>query len=135
MLERIPKLGLIPKVLRVSDQIILTRFISKDYEEFAEKYIKGGIIPFIEKYNSQYMQIFNYINENKVQPTVQHEKFALEMPKIIDSIKQIRMQTDYKLVNSYASNRMNVENICKRVKTKGIIDVARKTAVTFASFF
>lgn len=135
MLERIPKLGLIPKALRVTEQIMLTRFISKDYEEFSEKYVNGGINPFIEKYHSQYMQIVNYINENSTQKIPQQEKLTEEITKIIDSVKQKRMQADYKLINSYASNRMNVENICKRVKTKGIIDVARKTAVTFASFF
>lgn len=60
-LERIPKLGIIPKILRVAEQIRLSKCIIKDYRSVSEEFVDNKLMSLIKKYNSQYKIIQEYI--------------------------------------------------------------------------
>lgn len=134
ILERIPKLGLIPKALRVNDQLKLTKCIMSDYEELTNKYVIGGLTPFMKKYNLQYNQILDFINSDQIQYD-KNKVVVGYLLNIIEGTRQKRVNADYKILNSYSSNGMNISNICNQVKRRGLFDLARKTVLTLAPFF
>ena len=63
-LEKVPKLGLVPKAIRVTEQVNLTRCIMKDYREITDKYVQNGINPVISEYNRQFLEIEKFIKNN-----------------------------------------------------------------------
>ena len=131
-LERIPKLGIIPKALRVGEQIRLTRCVMKDYQAVSDKYLTHGIIPLINKYNGQYETIRNYVDEHK-KGGFWNKKFTEKVLNMVKNTKKQRFETNAKILNLYSRSGMNLSNICKNIKNKSLFDLAAKTARTFLS--
>lgn len=134
-LERIPKLGLIPKVLRVSEQIALTNCIMKDYKEISSKYLQKMIIPYFKKYNSQYDKIKAFADKYIPYLSTQDKRFTVRMLKKIKDIKEKRDKTNSNIVDSYTKGGMNINNICKNIRLRGSLELATKTLSTFVSLF
>lgn len=64
-LERIPKLGIIPKVLRITEQVRLSKCIIKDYQDISNEFVEKKLMPLIKKYNLQYDTIRKYAAEHQ----------------------------------------------------------------------
>ena len=130
--ERIPKINIIPKTIRIIGQINLTRCIMKDYREIMEKYIKNGINPTVAKYGNQYSIINNCVN------TFKNDKFNNNKIQFADKLlykmknaKEDRVSTYARLFDAYATVGHNINNFCKNVRLKGGIGIGLKTIFTF----
>lgn len=133
-LERIPKLGLIAKALRVGEQIRLTKCLLKDYSELTEKNVSQGIQQLINKYNAQYNQIKKFIEQHPTQAKI-HKNFTQEILNTIENARQGRLETYGKKLDIYSKNGMNISNICYNIKKKGGIELATKALFTLAPLF
>lgn len=134
-LEKIPKLGLVPKSIRVTGQINLTRCIMKDYKEINNKYIQQDINPTITQYN----QIYNKIKDF----TLAHRKYLSQddidySDKALTRMTKIRekhLLTYKKLFDFYSKGGCNISNICNKVRIQGLISLVTKTITTFGTPF
>lgn len=134
--ERIPKINIIPKTIRIVGQINLTRCIMRDYREILEKYIKNGINPTVSQYGNQYSTINNCVN------TFKNDKFNNNKIQFADKLlykmknaKEDRVSTYARLFDAYATAGYNINNFCKNIRLKGGIGLGLKTLFTFFSPF
>lgn len=133
-LERIPKLGIIPKALRVNDQIKLTNYIIDDYKDVTHLYVKNQFVPFMNSYKQQSDIIHNYVQNHKFKAFF-YRKTTKTILEKIDNAKKQRLKANAVLLKTYSQNGLNMTNMCKNIKKKGIIELATKTAFTFLSCF
>lgn len=133
-LERIPKLGLIAKTLRVGEQIRLTKCLLKDYNSLTDKYLSQGIEPLINKYNVQYNKIKKFIEQNPIQAKI-NKNFTQEILNLVEHARANRLQSYNKQVYIYSKNGMNISNICHNIKKQGYIELATKALFTLAPLF
>lgn len=134
-LERIPKLGFIPKFLRISEQIALTNCIMKDYKELSSKYVKQIILPYFREYDSQYEEIKNFVNRNKKKQSAEDKIFTDSILKKISKIKERRDNSNANNIQAFTNGGMNISNICKNVRMRGSLELITKTVSTFMPFF
>ncbi len=134
-LERIPKLGFIPKFLRISEQIALTNCIMKDYKDISSKYVKQIILPYFREYDSQYEEIKNFVNRNKKKQSAEDKIFTDSILEKISSIKERRDRSNANNIRAFTNGGMNISNICKNVRMRGSIELITKTVSTFMPFF
>ena len=132
--ERIPKINIIPKTIRITGQINLTRCIMRDYREIMEKYIKNGINPTVTQYGNQYNIINSYTNIFKNNTLNKNEiKFADKLLYKMKNAKEDRVSTYTRLFDTYATAGYNINNFCKNVRLKGGIGLGLKALFTFFS--
>lgn len=134
-LEKVPKLGLVPKAMRVTGQLNLTRCIMKDYREVTDKYVKNGINPVISEYNRQFLKIRKFIEKNRDSLEHDDKKYSKKLLKRITVIRDKHIDTYRKLFDIYAKGGCNISNICKNVRFQGLTSLVTKTIATFATPF
>ena len=134
-LERIPKLGLVPKSIRVTGQINLTRCIMKDYKGVTDRYITNGMNPMIQKYNKQYEKIKKFTEYNQNILSDDDLKYTDTILSKIAQIRAKRLESYKKLFDIYTRGGCNISNICNTVRMKGLISLITKTISTFGSPF
>ncbi len=134
-LEKVPKLGLVPKAMRVTGQLNLTRCIMKDYREVTDKYVKNGINPVISEYNRQFFKIKKFIEKNRGSLEYNDKKYSKNLLKKITVIRDKHIDTYSKLFDIYAKGGCNISNICKNVRFQGLASLVTKTIATFGTPF
>ncbi len=132
-LERIPKIGIVPKALRVGEQNRLSKCIIKDYKDVTEKFITNGAIPLFEKYNNQYNTIMNYIGKNIAKERADRE-FTLDVIDKMQEAFELRMKIDAKMMDAYTTNGVNIANTCNKIKKRGNTELLIKTVSTLVPF-
>ena len=63
--ERLPVVGIIPKAIRVDEQVRLSKCVLKDFEDVSDVFVKNGMINIFNKYSEQYNIIKNYVENSK----------------------------------------------------------------------
>ena len=132
--EMIPKLGIIPKLLRVNDQIRLTKCLMKDYVDVSENYIEKGIIPLFKKYNSGYKEILKYKEKHYIKAFF-YRAFTKKYLDKINDARELRLGTLAKMTEQFAKGGVNINNICENVRKQGVGDLAKKAVISFLTFF
>lgn len=130
LLERIPKLGIIPKVLRVHDQVRLANCVKKDYDDVTNEYVKQGFAPLMNKYNTQYDAISEFVSKNKIQHAL-HLFFTNNHMKKLKQARSNRVALSTELLKKYSKSGANLCNMSKKIKRNGAVDIVRKAIVTF----
>ena len=134
-LEKVPKLGLVPKAMRVTGQLNLTRCIMKDYSAVTDKYVKNGINPVISEYNRQFLKIKKFVAKNRDSLEQEDKKYSKKLLKRITVIRDKHIDTYRKLFDIYAKGGCNISNICKNVRFQGLVSLVTKTIATFGTPF
>lgn len=134
-LERIPKLGIIPKILRIKEQRALTKCIMQDYKDLSKKQVQQTIIPYFQKYNAGYDKIKAFIDNNIEYLSDEDKEFSEKILKKMKTIKERRDNSNSNIINSYTKGGMNINNICISVRKKGAVELITKTLSTFVTFF
>ncbi len=134
-LERIPKLGIIPKGLRVYEQHSLANCITKDFKNITKTVIEPKMHQTIKEYQEQYQIISDYIERHKNKFDNNTNRYSKIMLKKMKTCKEKRIKTYETVFNSFSSGGCNIKNICNRVKAKGIISLVQKAIITFGTFF
>lgn len=122
--ERIPLLGIIPKTLRVNEQVRLTKCIIKDYKDVAEKYVKKGMTPYIDEYAKQYDTILNYVLKNL--DTDSKEKLSEKCMDKIKEAQDLRYNVTSKLIKGFSFGGKKIIDACNNVKEKGTKEIVTK---------
>lgn len=129
--ERLPIVGVVPKGIRVKDQVKLTNLVYSDFEEIADIYVQKGIMNIISKYAKQYETIKAFANNKK------REDYDAEYTeKWLNKLKEARnIRTDVSklMLDIYAKNGYNLKKSCDKVKNSGYKDMAIKVALTIAA--
>jgi len=126
--ERIPFLGVVPKALRVNEQVRLTKCIVKDYRDVAEKYVKKGMDPYIDEYNKQYQTILDYVLKNL--DTYAKEKLSEKCMDKIKEIQDLRFKVSSKLIEGFAYGGKKIVDACNDVEKNGKKEVVTKALFT-----
>ena len=134
-LEKVPKLGLIPRAVRVAGQINLTRCIMKDYKDVTNNYVKLGLSPVMKKYTGQAALIKDFVNKNKYYLERDDFVFAEQTLQNIENVKTQRLNAYKKLFDLFAKGGCNISNICTNIRLRESIGLLKKAAVTFLSVF
>ncbi len=134
-LERIPKLGIIPKGLRVYEQNSLANCIVKDFKEITKNQVENEMHVAIREFQWQYRTIADYINRHKDKFDNDTNKYSKIMLNKLESCKEKRMKTYGSIFDIFSSGGCNVKNICNQIKTKGIISLTQKAIITFGTLF
>ena len=134
--EKIPKINIIPKAIRITGQINLTRRIMRDYREIMGKYIKNGVNITVVQYGNQYNIINNCINTFK-NDNLNNDKiqFADKLLYKMQNAKADRVSTYARLFDAYAAAGYNINNFCNNVRLKGGIGLGLKALFTFFTPF
>lgn len=125
LLERIPKLGIIPKILRVNEQTRLTRCVISDFCDISQQYVEKGLKPYLQKYNNQYEQIQKFVEKHKMS-TFLNYRYTNRVMQKVDEIRKHRLETQIKLLNSFAANGANLSKMCKSIERSGEVEIAKK---------
>ena len=133
-LERIPKLGLIPKILRVSEQKYLIKGLMKDYMEITNYCFKDGMNPLLNKYNSQLILINNFINERSKYITDEDKEYTEHCLNKIMETKSKRVDYYNKMLKNFTNGGLNINNLCKNIEKRGNIELVIKTLFTILPF-
>ena len=133
-LERIPKIGLITKALRVKDQIKLSKCVLKDYEDISKKYVQNGIMPIFNHYEEGYKTIEKYIVEHSAK-TDEYKEYTNSYLKKIKEAREKRIKTNNKMLDIFATNGYNLVKSCDKVKKDGSKELIKKTLFTLVSLF
>lgn len=128
-LERIPKLGIIPKALRVKEQVRLTKCILKDYRSVSEAYVSRAMNPYLKEYNSQLKLIKDYIAQHKIKSFL-FKGYTKNIISVLEEAREKRMDAGKQLLDNYAANGANLSKMCSQIQKNGCIDLARKTLFT-----
>lgn len=134
-LEKIPKFGLIPKTVRVTGQINLTRCIMKDYRDVTDRYAKSGLAPVMKKYSQQADFIKKFVDNNRYYLEKNDIAFAEQTLQRIEDVKTQRVNTYKKLFDLFAKGGCNISNICTNIRLREGVGLLKKAAVTFLSIF
>lgn len=134
-LEKIPKLGLIPRAVRVTGQVNLTRCIMKDYREVTNKYAVSGLAPIMKKYSKQSDTIKKFVNRYEHYLEKDDLAFVEQTLQNIENIKKQRLNAYKKLFDLFAKGGCNISNICTNIRLREGIGLLKKAAVTFLSIF
>lgn len=134
-LEKIPKLGLVPKSIRVTGQINLTRCIMKDYKAVTEKYITNGMNPMLQKYNNQYDKIKNFIERYHNILDEADLKYSNTILAKLSQVRRKHLESYKKLFDIFTKGGCNISNICNTVRLQGLVSLITKTISTFGSPF
>ncbi len=129
--EMIPYIGIIPKSIRVIDQVNLTRCILQDFEDITESYVKNGIQPTMNKFGQQYDNIVRYAQNRK--STAKDEEYTKKLLSIIKNAKTKRIKTYATLYNKFIKGGLALQNTCKNIRLKDGISLAMKTAKLFVA--
>ena len=134
--EKIPKLGIIPKSVRVIGQINLTRQIMKDYKEITHKYIKEGTNPLVKHYGEQYNTIEACVDRYKsTETSPKNLEFVNRLSRVMKNLREDRVSTYAKMYDNFARAGCNISNFCNNVRLKGGVSLGLKTLFTFFSPF
>lgn len=133
ILERIPKIGVVPKTLRISQQMALIKCIQKDYKEVTDWYVKNGVVSIVDKYNKQYETIKDFI-ESSSSLNKADKQYARACLAKIKEAKDKRGALYAKMLSNYAKAGSNLNKICNTKNTKNAFELARKVAITIGSF-
>ena len=134
LLERIPKLGIIPKILRVSEQIRLAKCVIKDFNDVSEKYVSKSMIPYIKEFENQYKTIVNYIETHSFKSKI-HNQFTKNCLEKVEEVNTERKDTSIKLLDSFSIGGSNINQTCDKVKKNGIKEVAMKAVFMIIPLF
>ena len=134
-LEKIPKLGLVPKSIRVTGQINLTRCIMKDYKAVTEKYITNGMNPMLQKYNNQYDKIKDFIESYQNILDEADLKYSDTILAKLSQVRRKHLESYKKLFDIFTKGGCNISNICNTVRLQGLVSLITKTISTFGSPF
>ncbi len=132
-LERIPKLGIIPKALRVKEQVRLTRCILKDYGNVSESYVNIALKPYIKKYDNQLSLIKDYVAQHKVKAMF-FKGYTNSIISTLEKARAKRMNAGKHLLDNYAANGANLSKMCYKIQKNGGIDLVKKTLFTLLPF-
>ena len=132
-LERIPKLGIIPKALRVKEQVRLTRCILKDYGNVSESYVNIALKPYIKKYDNQLSLIKDYVAQHKVKAMF-FKGYTNNIISTLEAVRAKRMNAGKHLLDNYAVNGANLSKMCYKIQKNGGIDLVKKTLFTLLPF-
>ena len=133
-LEKIPKLGIIPKGLRIYEQWNLANCITKDFRVVTDKHVYYGIHPAALKYNEQYNTILNFAEKHRTAFSENNALFTDEMLKIIEKNHSEREKVYTKLYDRFITGGCNMKKICQKTKLRGGADIAKKTVLTLIPF-
>lgn len=131
--ERIPKLGIIPKVLRINDQLRLTKCLINDYKGVSESYITNGVVPIVNKYNQQYHSIQDYIKKHPVK-AFWYRNYTKKVMQKLEDARKMRLETSAKMTEQFARGGIGINNIYKNIKKEGVISVTRKAIICIMPF-
>ena len=134
ILERIPKIGIIPKALRVYEQWNLANIITKDFKAVTDKHVYNGIHPIALEYDNQYKTIVDFANNHKNKFSKNNKRFTEEMLKLIQKSHNEREKVYSKLYDRFITGGCNIKKICKKTKTKGGASLAKKAIFTMMPF-
>lgn len=130
--EKVPKLGIIPKSVRIIGQINLTRQIMKDYREIIQQYVKEGVNPLVKQYAEQYYTIEACTNRYKSKEIgPKNMKFADRLSKVMKNLRKDRISTYSKIYDNFARAGCNISNFCNNVRLKGGVSLGLKTLLIF----
>ena len=124
-LERIPKLGIIPKALRVKEQTRLTRCVLSDFKDISKKYVAEGMKPYLQKYNNQYAKMQNFIDEHRFKAFF-HRKYTNRIMQKVNEVKTHRLKAQAELLNNFATNGANLTMMCHSIEHSGQVEIAKK---------
>ena len=134
--EKIPKISIIPKTIRVIGQINLTRQIMKDYKEITHKYIKEGTNPLVKHYGEQYNTIEACVDRYKsTETSPKNLEFVNRLSRVMKNLREDRVSTYAKMYDNFARAGCNISNFCNNVRLKGGVSLGLKTLFTFFSPF
>ena len=133
-LERIPKVGVVFKTLRVRDQIKLSKCVLKDYSEVSEKYVQNGIMPIVKQYDNDYKTIKNYVEEHSFKSFI-YAKYTKKYLSKLEDARNRRVDTSAKMLEIYSRNGANLSRACEDVKKNGTKEVLKKALFTLVSLF
>ena len=134
-LEKIPKLGLIPRAVRVTGQVNLTRCIMKDYREVTNKYAVSSLVPIMRKYSKQSDTIKKFVKRYEHYLEKDDLAFVEQTLQNIENMKKQRLNAYKKLFDLFAKGGCNISNICTNIRLREGIGLLKKAAVTFLSIF
>ena len=134
-LERIPKLGIIPKGLRVYEQHSLANCIIKDFKNITKTHIDKEIHKTIKEYQEQYKLLTDYIDRHKDKFDKNTNNYSKIILKKLKNCHEKRIKTYSTIFNNFSTGGCNIKNICNQIKTKGIISLATKAIMTFGTLF
>lgn len=129
ILEKIPKLGIIPKILRVGDQIRLTRCVKQDYDDITRDYVKSGFVPLVNKYNTQPDIIKEFVEQHNVKAFF-NRSFTNKCLEKVEKARKDRAALSAKMLEKYAKSGKNICNVCNKIENTGIKDVVKKAIIT-----
>ncbi len=125
LLERIPKLGIIPKTLRVKEQTRLTRCVLGDFKDISDKYVAKGLKPYLQKYNKQYGQIQEFVDEHWFRAFF-YRRYTKRIMQKVDEVRIHRLKSQATLLNAFAANGANLSKMCKSIEHSGKVEIAKK---------
>ncbi len=135
-LERIPKVGIIPKGFRVKEQHEMIKAMLLDYADATECYIKNGADPIIVQYSKQHKDFTEYLNS--IIPEFKHEENIQAIRNMIENINKTNKNrnTVYNnLLKIYIGKGSKLKTACKQIKTKGKIELGAKLITTLTTLY
>ena len=133
-LEMIPKLGIIPKALRYSEQTRLVKCVKQDFDEVTNWYVKDGLIPMVRKYKEQYDEIRAFIEKHSNDDDIRKALSEKYLAKITSTMSK-RISACNRLLKSYNNAGESFTEFCKVKNSKETLGLAKKTILSLAPFF
>jgi hypothetical protein len=134
ILERVPKLGIIPKGLRVFEQWNLANCITKDFKDVTDKHVYMGIHRIAKKYDEQFKNILDFAQKHKGKFSKNNDYFIESMIEMIRHIHYDREKVYSILYDRFITGGSNIKKICQKTKVRGGASLARKAIFTMIPF-
>ena len=132
--ERIPKLGIIPKGLRVFEQWNLANCITKDFKDVMDKHVYRGIHQVAKKYDEQFKYILDFAQKHNGKFSKNNDYFIESMLGVTKQVYNEREKVYSILYDRFITGGSNIKKICQKTKTRGGASLAKKAIFTIIPF-
>lgn len=130
--EHFPVVGIIPKAIRIDEQLRLSKCVLRDYKDVSEIFVENGILSILDKYSKQYEVIKNYVEKSKNRFDYDEDYTKKWLNKIKEAGK-MRTDVSSKMLNVYGKNGYNLKSSIEKVENDGTKELTMKAAMSFAT--
>ena len=126
-LEKIPKVGILPRMFRVKEQYKMIKNMLLDYADASQCYIEKGTQPTMTEYFNQNKIISDYIKSTQTKfKDANNTQILQSMLEKLNNISEKKDAVYKNLLNIYANKGVKLTKACKQIKTKGKIELGTK---------
>lgn len=96
-----------------------------DFKDISDKYVAKGLKPYLQKYNKQYGQIQEFVDEHWFRAFF-YRRYTKRIMQKVDEVRIHRLKSQATLLNAFAANGANLSKMCKSIEHSGKVEIAKK---------